>query len=93
MLTHPRPLAATCADAYFSSHCSDVRPRKAGCVVMRALREGRDGLFRPCTDEWEEVPSALVGVRTQWVPPRDGRQGGYKLLTLRSRILDTDLIG
>lgn len=58
---------------------------------MRWLKEGRDGLFRPSTETWEEVPGALVAVRTQWVAGRDCTPGGYRLLTLRSRILETEL--
>jgi succinyl-CoA synthetase beta subunit len=59
---------------------------------MRWLKEGKDGLFRPSSDTWEEVPGALVGVRTQWVAGGRGKAGGYRLLTLRSRILDTELV-
>jgi hypothetical protein len=58
---------------------------------MRELQEGDDGLFRPGPDTWEERPEALVGVRTQWVPRRGARAGGWRLLTLRSRILETEL--
>lgn len=59
---------------------------------MRWLKEGRDGLFRPSTETWEEVPGALVSVRTQWVAGKDGTAGGYRLLTLRSRIMETELV-
>lgn len=60
--------------------------------MLRWLKEGRDGLFRPSQDTWEEPASTLVGVRTQWVAGGGGAGGGYRLLTLRSRILDTQLL-
>jgi hypothetical protein len=47
---------------------------------------------RPSEKSWEERPSALVPVRTVWVEPQGRRQGGFKLLTLRKRILDTELV-
>jgi hypothetical protein len=72
--------------------CSDAKPKQRGLLVMRWLKEGRDGLFRPSSDTWEEAAGALVGVRTQWVPGSNGTPGGYRLLTLRSRILDTELV-
>lgn len=61
-------------------------------LVMRWLKEGKDGLFRPSADTWEEAPGALVRVRTQWVAGANGRPGGYRLLTLRSRIIETELV-
>ncbi|KAF6261711.1 JmjC domain, hydroxylase-domain-containing protein [Scenedesmus sp. NREL 46B-D3] len=70
----------------------DAKPKQRGLLVMRWLKEGRDGLFRPSSDTWEEAAGALVGVRTQWVPGSNGKPGGYRLLTLRSRILDTELV-
>ncbi len=47
---------------------------------------------RPTEQSWEDRPSALVPVRTVWVGPQGRRQGGFKLLTLRKRILDTELV-
>jgi hypothetical protein len=65
-----------------------------GNVVLRWLKEsGPDGLFRPTDEAWEEKARALVDVRTQWVAGEGGRRGGWRLLTLRSRILDTRLVG
>jgi len=72
--------------------CRGLKPKQRGRLVMRWLKEGKDGLFRPSSDTWEEVPGALVGVRTQWVAGARGKTGGYRLLTLRSRILDTELV-
>lgn len=60
---------------------------------MRWLKEGPDGLFRPSDETWEEKADALVDVRTQWVRPAAGGHGGWRLLTLRSRVLDTELVG
>lgn len=59
---------------------------------MRWLKEGRDGLFRPSSETWEEVPGALVAVRTQWVASKAAAGGGFRLLTMRSRILETELV-
>jgi hypothetical protein len=60
---------------------------------MRWLRESADGIFRASAETFEERADALVDVRTQWVPPRaGGKAGGWRLLTLRSRILDTELV-
>ncbi|KAL6759071.1 JmjC domain, hydroxylase-domain-containing protein [Haematococcus lacustris] len=76
-------------------------PSQRGQVVLRWLRESEDGLFRPVPTYWEEAPHALVPVRTQLVTPAKLGPGGrvtrasvpaFKLLTLRSRILDTDLV-
>jgi hypothetical protein len=60
---------------------------------MRWLREDKDGLFRPSNEVWEEASAALVPVRTQWMPASGGSPGGWRLLTLRSRILETELVG
>jgi hypothetical protein len=68
------------------------KAKRRGHLVMRWLKEGKDGLFRASTDTWEEPASCLLGVRTQWVPGKSGKLGGYRLLTLRSRILDTQLL-
>ncbi|GAX79223.1 hypothetical protein CEUSTIGMA_g6663.t1 [Chlamydomonas eustigma] len=78
-----------------------------GQVVLRWLQESSDGLYRPVPTYWEEPPEALVPVRTQYLP--DGKLGtasasagkaassssgpAWKLLTLKSRLLDTELIG
>lgn len=35
---------------------------------------------------------ALIGVRTQLLPTRGRRESGFKLLTPRERILDTELV-
>jgi len=59
---------------------------------MRWLKESADGLFRPTAETWEEKADALVDVRTQWVAGAGGEEGGWKLLTLRSRILETELV-
>jgi hypothetical protein len=75
-----------------SFFCRDHKPRRRGHLIMRWLKEGKDGLFRPSADTWEEPASCLLGVRTQWVAGRNGGPGGYRLLTLRSRILATQLL-
>jgi hypothetical protein len=66
-----------------------VPARTKGMMVMRWLKESPDGLFRRSNETWEEDAGALVTVRTQWVRAAPGRPGGWRLLTLRSRILDT----
>lgn len=75
-----------------SLFCRDHKPRRRGHLIMRWLKEGKDGLFRPSADTWEEPASCLLGVRTQWVAGRNEGPGGYRLLTLRSRILATQLL-
>uniref|UniRef100_A0A7S0S4F7 JmjC domain-containing protein n=1 Tax=Chlamydomonas leiostraca TaxID=1034604 RepID=A0A7S0S4F7_9CHLO len=74
---------------------------RRGHVVLRELVAGPDGLYRPTHTTWEEAERALVKVRTQQVAATKGGRGAkqaggdcaYKLLTLRSRILDdTDLL-
>ena len=75
-------------------------PARAGFKTMRWLREGKDGVFRPAKETWQERADALVDVRTQWVGAKASAggsgngniSGGWKLLTLRSRILDTELL-
>jgi hypothetical protein len=59
----------------------------------RWLKESEDGMFRPVPVYWEERPDALVSVRTQLMT-KPGSRGlpTFKLLTLRARILDTDLV-
>lgn len=47
---------------------------------------------RPTTDTWEEAESALVQVRSQPWQETALRPAGYRLLTLRARILDTELV-
>ncbi|KAI8471646.1 MAG: JmjC domain, hydroxylase-domain-containing protein [Monoraphidium minutum] len=70
-----------------------AKPRRDGRVTMRWLAESAgDGLFRAAPEAWEERAEALVDVRTQWVPAHGGRAAGWRLLTLRSRILETDLV-
>ena len=68
------------------------RPAKEGKVNLLWLKEGKDGLFRPSKEVWQEREDSLVKVRSQFI--RGGRHGsnGYKLLTLRSRILATELV-
>jgi len=70
----------------------DKASSKPGHVVLQWLREGRDGLFRPSADEFEEEASTLVPIRTQLLNPGANKAPGFKLLTLRSRILDTELV-
>jgi hypothetical protein len=60
-------------------------------VMLQYLREGRDGLFRPSSDVREELRSSLIPIRTQVLDP-GMRKPGFKLLTLRSRILGTQLV-
>jgi hypothetical protein len=63
-----------------------------GVVSLQWLAEGRDGLYRPTAGVYQEKVGALIGVRTQLLPTRGRREGGYKLLTPRDRILDTELV-
>ncbi len=60
----------------------------------RWLKECKDGLYRPAPMYFEEQPGSLVAVRTQFLGGKAAPGGGdaYKLLTLRSRILDTELL-
>ncbi len=62
---------------------------KGGRCRVRLLAEGADGLFRPApaAEPWAEAESALVRVRTAAAPG-----GAFRLLTLRRRILDTELL-
>eukprot|EP00955_Chlamydomonas_euryale_P047780 353794-Chlamydomonas_euryale.AAC.3 len=72
------------------------------CVVLRCaapgwLREGPDGLYRAVPTYWEERPEALISIRTQYLAdgPRNAKVAlgaGWKLLTLKSKILDTELM-
>mmetsp|Transcript_19607 Transcript_19607/g.54505 ORF Transcript_19607/g.54505 Transcript_19607/m.54505 type:complete len:625 (-) Transcript_19607:134-2008(-) len=68
------------------------KPAKEGEVNLLWLKECSDGLFRPSNTVWQERADSLVKVRSQFI--RGGRHGsnGYKLLTLRSRILSTELV-
>ena len=78
-------------------------------VVLRWMREGSDGLYRPAPTYWEERADALVAVRTQFLPDGTLRsalpsqapepvtlsstpEAGWKLLTLKSKLLDTEWI-
>ena len=61
-------------------------------VMLQTLKQGRDGLYRPCSDVFEERSSSLIAIRTQLVDPTS-RKPGFKLLTLKSRILGTELVG
>ena len=65
---------------------------KQGRVLLRWLEEEADGLFRLAPGVYEEKRAALLPVRTQWMAAQGRRKGGYKLLTLRSRILTTELV-
>lgn len=68
-------------------------PRAAtlqGYAVLRWLREGPDGVFRPTDSTWEERAGALIPVRTQTVG--SGARGGFRLLTPRGTILETRLL-
>lgn len=62
---------------------------KGGRCRVRLLQEGGDGLFRlaPASETWVEAESALVRVRTAAAPG-----GAFRLLTLRKRILATELL-
>lgn len=69
------------------------REKGESSVAVRWLRECKDGLFRPdYKSTWKESADALVKVRTQWVAGKSRQPGGYKLLTLRKRILDTEIV-
>lgn len=56
-------------------------------VMLQVLKPGKDGLYRPSSNIFEERRSSLVSIRTQLVDP-GCRKPGFKLLTLTSRILD-----
>lgn len=70
----------------------EERAAKAGSVMLRWLEEGSDGLYRPSNGLYSEDEQALIDVRTQWMKGRGRRPGGYKLLTMRSRILNIELV-
>jgi len=63
-----------------------------GIVQLHWLAEGKDGLYRRTAGIYQEKLGALIPVQTQWQPRRSRREAGYKLLTPRSLILDTQLI-
>jgi hypothetical protein len=47
----------------------------------------------PWPQVWEDREGALINVHTEWVAgPTKGQAGGFRLLTLRSRILEVDLL-
>ena len=60
---------------------------KGGRCQVRLLAEGRDGVFRATAETSAEAESALVRVRTARAPG-----GSFRLLTLRKRILATELV-
>ena len=60
---------------------------KGGRCRVRLLAEGQDGLFRVTAETSGEAESALVRVRTARAPG-----GAWRLLTLRKRILATELV-
>lgn len=70
----------------------EQRANKYGMVMLRWLEEYRDGLYRPSNSLYLEDQKALIDVRTQWMKPHGKHPGGHKLLTMRSRILDTELV-
>lgn len=63
-----------------------------GVVSLQWLAEGKDGIYRPTAGVYQEKVGALIPVRTQPVATRGRKEGGYKLLTPREHILDTQLI-
>lgn len=67
---------------------SGWRTPTEGEVNLLWLKEGSDGLFRPTNIVWQERRDSLVKVRSQF----NKAEGAYKLMTLRSRILDTELV-
>jgi len=77
---------------YFYLVMVERRAKKPGMVMLRWLEEHADGLFRPAHGLYLESERALVDVRTQWMSPQGRRKGGFKLLTLKSRILDTEFV-
>jgi hypothetical protein len=101
LMAHLSKLAKPCAIVYGEdSHDRPfdlVVPLEAAAssktkVTLQALKQGKDGLYRPSSDVFEERRSSLVTIRTQLVDP-GCRKPGFKLLTLRSRILGTELVG
>lgn len=60
---------------------------RGGRCRVRLLAEGADGLFRVTAETSGEAESALVRVRTARAPG-----GAWRLLTLRKRILATELV-
>lgn len=93
-----RPLAVVGVDRKgqkFFCLCQELKDHRGsqqGMSVLRWLREGKDGLYRPSQTIWEEKTGALLSVRTQWVEGSGSKGGGYKLLTLKSRLLGTEFI-
>lgn len=57
------------------------------CRIMLAC-----SVLIACAGNMQEKLGALIPVQTQWLPRRGRREAGYKLLTPRSLILDTQLI-
>lgn len=85
--------AAEATDKQFDLVVPLDKPASAKTKVMlQTLKQGRDGLYRPCSDVFEERSSSLIAIRTQLVDPTS-RKPGFKLLTLTSRILGTELVG
>lgn len=85
--------ATEAADKQFDLVVPLNKPASAKAkVVLQTLKVGRDGLYRPCSDIFEERSSSLIAIRTQLVDPTS-RKPGFKLLTLKSRILGTELVG
>ena len=79
-------------DRYFNLVIVHGDAEKPGRVLLRWLEEELDGLFRLAPGVYEEKRAALLPVRTQWMHAQGRRKGGFKLLTLRSRILNTELV-
>jgi hypothetical protein len=63
-----------------------------GVVSLQWLAEGKDGIYRPTAGVYQEKVGALIPVRTQPVVTRGRKEGGYRLLTPREHILDTELV-
>jgi hypothetical protein len=65
---------------------------QSGNMVLQRLDEGKDGVWRSSGEVYEERADALVAVRCQFIAAaQSGKAPGFKLLTLRSKILDTEL--
>lgn len=100
MDSHPdRPMvivgqddAAASKYFYMVQRVAGSRATAAGVAQLHWLAEGKDGLYRPTAAIYQEKLGALIPVETEWRPNRGRREAGYKLLTPRSLILDTQLV-
>lgn len=80
-------------EAVWHIYCAAFPHSLAHTYSHRWLKEGPDGLYRAEPTFWEENPDALIPIRSQFFAEgaRNAKElgAGWKLLTLKSKILDT----